>query len=102
MVIRLNEKKNTINNSIKFVTHIYNTQYHKLNNMSRFLSKLFPAKDYLKLGEKVICIHKGKYTTYQKYLNINPEIAEKYLYFIGKNPSAVYIRWDEARSQFTS
>jgi len=69
--------------------------------MIKFLSKLFPAKDYQKLGEKIICIHKGKYTTYQKYMNVNPEIAQKYLCFIGKNPDAVYIKWDESAEKFT-
>ena len=70
--------------------------------MPKLFSKLFPAKDYTKRGEKIIAIHKGKYTTYQKYLNVNPEIAEKYLAFIGKNPSAVYIKWDKDRKRFTS
>jgi len=70
--------------------------------MSGILSKLFPPKDYKKLGEKIISIHKGKYETYQKYMSINPEIAQKYLCFIGKNPSAVYIRWDKAKERFTS
>lgn len=70
--------------------------------MFGFFSKLFPAKDHYKRGEKIIAVHKGKLTTYQKYLSVNPEIAEKYLSFIGKHPGAVYIRWDQNKEQFTS
>ncbi len=70
--------------------------------MPKFLSRLFPTKDYKKLGEKIICIHKGKYSTYQNYLDINPDIALKYLNFIGKNPDAVYIHWDETKERFVS
>lgn len=64
-------------------------------------SKLFSTKNYLERGEKIIKLHKGKYTTYQKYLSVNPEIAEKYLTFIGKHPDAVYIRYDKDKERFT-
>lgn len=69
--------------------------------MAGFLSKIFTPKDYTERGRKVIAIHKGKYTTYHKYLDINPDVAEKYLAFIGKHPGAVYIRWDKAKERFT-
>jgi len=70
--------------------------------MSNFFKKLFSPKDYSERGQQIISIHKGKYTTYQKYLSVSPEIAEKYLYFVGKHPDAVYIRWDKDKSRFTS
>lgn len=69
--------------------------------MSKLFGKLFQGKDYSERGKKIMNIHKGKYTTYQKYLEINPAIAEQYLQFIGKHPDAVYIRWDKAKSKFT-
>lgn len=65
-------------------------------------SKLFSTKNYLERGEKIIKIHKGKYTTYQKYLSVDPAIAEQYIAFIGKHPDAVYIRWDKEKHRFTS
>lgn len=70
--------------------------------MSKFFGKLFPGKDYLERGRRIISIHKGKSTTYQNYLTINPEIAELYLTFIGKHPDAVYIRWDKDKHKFTT
>lgn len=69
--------------------------------MSRLFKKLFSSKDYLERGRRIISIHKGKYTTYKNYLNINPDKAEEYLSFVGKHPDAVYIRWDKARQRFT-
>lgn len=69
--------------------------------MAGFLSKIFTPKDYSERGKKVISVHKGKQTTYQKYLDINPVVAQKYLSFIGKHPGAVYIRWDQAKERFT-
>lgn len=65
-------------------------------------SKLFTPKNYLERGERIIKIHKGKYTTYQKYLSLDPSIAQEYLSFIGKHPDAVYIRWDKDKRKFTS
>lgn len=65
-------------------------------------SKLFSTKNYLERGEKIIKIHKGKYTTYHKYLSVDPAIAEQYLAFIGKHPDAVYIQWDKEKRRFTS
>lgn len=65
-------------------------------------SKLFSPKSYLERGEKIIKLHKGKYTTYQKYLAVDPSIAEQYLAFVGKHPDAVYIRWDKDKHRFTS
>lgn len=65
-------------------------------------SKLFSSKNYLERGEKIIKIHKGKYTTYQKYLSIDPVIAEEYLSFVGKHPDAVYIRYDKDKKRFTT
>ncbi|OYT17771.1 MAG: hypothetical protein B7C24_00955 [Bacteroidetes bacterium 4572_77] len=66
------------------------------------LSKLFPSKDYLERGKKIIAIHKGKYTTYYKLLGSDPHLAELYLDFVGRNPDAVYIRWDKERKRFTA
>ena len=69
--------------------------------MSKLFGKLFQGRDYSERGRKLITLHKGKNTTYHKYLQVNPEIAEQYLQFIGKHPDAVYIRWDKTKSKFT-
>lgn len=70
--------------------------------MSGILAKLFSPKDYIQRGQRIISLHKGKYTTYQKYLSLNPEIAEQYLAFVGKHPDAVYIHWDKQKQKFTT
>lgn len=70
--------------------------------MSNLFSKFFSPKNYLERGERIIKLHKGKYETYQKYVSVNPDIAEQYLAFIGKHPDAVYIKWDKAKERFTS
>jgi len=70
--------------------------------MPNFITKLFAHKDYYERGKKIILIHKGKYTTYQKYRETSQELADKYLDFVGKNPDAIYIRWDKEKKRFTA
>ncbi len=69
--------------------------------MSNLLLKLFSHRDYLEQGKKIISVHRGKYSTYQKYLSTDPQIAEDYLLFVGKHPEAVYIKWDKEKHKFT-
>jgi len=69
--------------------------------MSKLFKKIFSSKDYLERGRRIIAIHKGKYTTYKNYVNVNPNMAEAYLSFVGKHPDAVYIKWDKTRQRFT-
>ncbi|GEM_PF-2696472 len=69
--------------------------------MSNLLSKLFPGRDYLEHGKRIISLHRGKYSTYHKYLSTDPAIAEDYLRFLGKHPEAVYIKWDKDKRKFT-
>jgi hypothetical protein len=66
------------------------------------IKKLFSTTNYLERGERIIKIHKGKYTTYRRYLTSNPSLAEQYLAFVGKNPGVVYIRFDKNKQRFTA
>ena len=48
----------------------------------------------------VIEKHRGKKKVYETYLEINPEMAEKYLDFISRNKGVQYIKWDDIKSKF--
>ena len=50
----------------------------------------------------VIYSHAGKRFVYESYLRDQPEMAEKYLVFVSKNPSALYIWWDEDKKRFVA
>lgn len=49
---------------------------------------------------EIISKHKGKKAVYESYLKRSPELAEKYLDFIGKNTGATYIKYDERLQRF--
>lgn len=51
---------------------------------------------------KVIYSHRGKRMVYETYLRTEPEMAEKYVKFISKNPWIVYIKWDDKRQKFVA
>lgn len=56
----------------------------------------------VKKGLDIINKHKGKRITYNTYMKVAPDVAEKYLEFICRNRSAQYIRWDMKNERFTS
>jgi ribosomal protein S7 len=55
-----------------------------------------------KTALKVIYNHAGKRLVFETYSKINPEMANKYLHFISKNPWAVYIKWDDIKMRFVA
>jgi len=55
-----------------------------------------------KAAMKVINEHSGKKKVYEKYLKINPKIAEEYVRFISRHPEAVYISWDNIKQKFVA
>lgn len=48
----------------------------------------------------VIGSHSGKRAVFETYLNVDPQMAEKYLSFISHNPDARYVKWDKDRGRF--
>ncbi len=63
---------------------------------------LFGKKNLKEIGLHEVQKHKGKKRTYQNYLKVNPEMAEKYLVFVAKNPSVSYIKWDANKEVFVN
>jgi hypothetical protein len=62
--------------------------------------KLFKRKNRIAKGIDAINSHHGKKRVYENYKRSNPQLAEKYLEFVSKNVSAVYIWWDKERQCF--
>ncbi len=61
---------------------------------------LFGKKNFKSIGLEQVQKHKGKRLTYENFLKRSPEMAEKYLIFVAKNPSVSYIKWDKAKEAF--
>jgi histidinol phosphatase-like PHP family hydrolase len=53
-------------------------------------------------GLNIIYGHTGKRQVYETFKRNDPELAQKYLEFISKNQTAIYIKWDAKKKQFTS
>lgn len=62
--------------------------------------KLFSRKNRQKKGLDAINSHHGKKRVYESYKRNNPLLAEKYLDFVSRNVSAIYIWWDKDRQCF--
>lgn len=62
--------------------------------------KLFKKKNREAKGIEAIYSHHGKKRVYETYKKNNPLLAEKYLDFVSRNLSAVYIWWDNDRQCF--
>ncbi len=50
----------------------------------------------------IIYGHTGKRQVYETFKRNDPELAKKYLEFISKNQTAIYIKWDVEKKKFTS
>ena len=61
---------------------------------------IMTAKDRTAL--KVIYSHAGKRRVFETYQATNPQMAKKYLECIGRNPWAMYIRWDKDKGEFVA
>ena len=53
-------------------------------------------------GLNIIYGHTGKRQVYETFKRNDPELAKKYLEFISKNQTAIYIKWDVHKKKFTS
>jgi hypothetical protein len=53
-------------------------------------------------GLNIIYGHAGKRQVYETFKRNDPELAQKYLEFISKNQTAIYIKWDAQKKKFTS
>lgn len=62
--------------------------------------KLFNKKNREAKGMEAINSHHGKKHVYETYKKNNPAVAEKYLDFVSRNVSAIYIWWDNDRQCF--
>jgi hypothetical protein len=62
--------------------------------------KLFSKKNRKAKGMDAINSHIGKKRVYENYKRNNPLLAEKYLDFVSRNVSAMYIWWDKDRQCF--
>lgn len=62
--------------------------------------KLFKKKNREVKGMDAINSHHGKKRVYENYKRHNPLLAEKYLDFVSRNVSAIYIWWDNERQCF--
>ena len=52
------------------------------------------------IGLKAIAAHPMKKKTYAQFMQQDPMKADKYAIFVGKNPDAKQITWDEAKQDF--
>lgn len=55
-----------------------------------------------KTAMKVIYRHPGKRFVYESYSKTSPDMAEKYLKFISKNPWIIYFKWDDKKEKFVA
>ncbi len=55
-----------------------------------------------KTALKVIFSHAGKRFVYESYSKTQPEMAQKYLIFVSKNPYVLYFKWDEGKQRFVA
>ncbi|MBN1337794.1 MAG: hypothetical protein JXA03_00645 [Bacteroidales bacterium] len=55
-----------------------------------------------KKGLDEINKHKGKKLTYETYMKVDPEIAQKYVEFVGTHLGVQYIRWDTEKKRFVA
>lgn len=55
-----------------------------------------------KKGLDAINKHKGKKYTYETYKRIAPEMAAKYVEFVGKHAGVTYIKWDIDKKRFVA
>ena len=71
-----------------------------INIMNIANASQFTKKE--KTALKVIYGHAGKRFVYEAYSATAPEMAQKYLQFISKNPWELYIKWDKEKQRFVA
>lgn len=67
---------------------------------ANMIDGLFSLRGWEKKAYKILDKNRNKKMVYQALLERNPDKAQQYLLFLGKNPYSFYVKWDDQLNRF--